>query len=150
VDKHVERLLADPQKGGLPRFETSIEVIGKSPQVMFERFLNGPDLGCGPTVRNLLGPYFDLAALVRLLKKKGPDRYFLYRVRRSGDVSYWLREDRIRDALLLTAPGVTFELVTAFPDLGSATEGWRRMERGFKTARPPSAWVMIPCRPSKD
>jgi hypothetical protein len=149
LDKHVERLLAGPQKGGLPRFETSIEVIGKSPQVMFERFLNGADLGCGPTVRHLPGPYFDLAALVRLFKEKGPDRYFLYRVRRSGDVSYWLRDDRIRDALLLTAPGVTFELVAAFPDLGSATEGWRRMERGFETARPPSAWAMIPCRPSR-
>jgi hypothetical protein len=91
-----------------------------------------------------------LAALVRLFKEKGPDRYFLYRVRRAGDSSYWLREDRIRDALLLTTPGATFELVAMFPDLGSATNGWRRMERGFETPRPPSPWVTIPCRARKD
>jgi len=172
VDKHVERLLADPQKGGLPRFETSIEVLGKPPQVMFERFFHGLDLECGPassapptdvemrTVRHLPTPYWDLAALVgalaKRLKEKGPDRYFLYRVRRAGGVSYWLREDRISDATLFNIPGTTFELAATFPDLDSATKGWRRMERGFETPRPtvsaspPPPWATIPCRARKD
>ncbi len=172
VDKHVERLLADPQKGGLPRFETSIEVLGKSPQVMLEQFFHGLDLECGPaslgaptdvemrTVRHLPTPYYDLAALTgavaRRLKAKKPDHYFLYRVRRAGGVSYWLREDRISDVLLFNTPGATFELVATFPDLDSAAKGLRRMERGFETptptvsASPPPPWVTIPCRPRKD
>jgi hypothetical protein len=172
VDKHVEQLLADPQKSGLPRFETSIEVLGKPPQVIFERFFHGLDLECGPvssspptdvemrTVRHLPTPYLDFAALAgaltRRLKEKGPDRYFLYRVRNAGGVSYWLREDRISDALRFNTLGASFELAATFPDLDSATKGWRRMERGFETPRPtvsaspPPPWVTIPCRARKD
>jgi hypothetical protein len=172
VDRHVERLLADKQKGGLPRFETSIEVLGKSPQVMLDRFFHGLDLECGPasvgaptdvemrTVRHLPTPYIDLAALAgalaKGLKEKGPDRYFLYRVRRAGGVSYWLREERIPAAWLFNTPGTTFELAATFPDLDSAAKGWCRMERGFETpkptasASPPPPWMTTSCRPRKN
>ena len=172
VDKHVERLLADRERSGIPRFETSIEVLGKPPQVMLERFFRGLDLECGPvpraaptdvemrTVRHLPTPYLDLAALAGALakrrKEKGPERYFLYRVRRGAGVSYWLREDRLPDALLFNSPGTTFELTASFPDLDSAVKGLRRMERGFETARPtasaspPPPWATVPCRPSRD
>jgi hypothetical protein len=172
VDKHVERLLADREKGGMPRFETSIEVLGKSPQVMLERFFRGLDLECGPvpsaaptdvdmrTFRHLPTPYLDLAALAAALakrqKEKGPDRYFLYRVRRASGVTYWLREDRIPDSLFFNSPGTTFELTATFPDVDSAVKGFRRMERGFETpkptasASPPPPWATIPCRPTKD
>jgi hypothetical protein len=172
VDKHVERLLADRERSAIPRFETSIEVLGKPPQVMLERFFRGLDMECGPvpwsaptdvemrTVRHLPTFYYDLAALAgalaRRLKEKGPDRYLLYRVRRAGGVSYWLREDRIPDAMLFNSPGTTFELTATFPDVDSAVKGFRRMERGFETPRPtvsaspPPPWVTTPCRPRKD
>jgi len=125
-----------PAEGWPPALRDVDRGPRQAPQVMFERFFHGLDLECGPassapptdvemrTVRHLPTPYWDLAALVgalaKRLKEKGPDRYFLYRVRRAGGVSYWLREDRISDATLFNIPGTTFELAATFPDLDSA------------------------------
>ena len=48
VDRHVGQMLEEEAKKGTPRFETSIEVYGKSPQIMLERFFGGVDLECKP------------------------------------------------------------------------------------------------------
>ena len=43
VEKHVDQVLAEQASKGTPRFETTIEVVGKSPQIMLERFFGGVD-----------------------------------------------------------------------------------------------------------
>lgn len=166
IDKHVERLLAG--QPNLPRFDTSVEVQGKAPQVMLQRLLADTDLECGPSVggapsegemrayRPHPAPYLDFAALsVALARKvgsKGPPRYFLYRVRQSGGVSYSLREDPIPAFWSLNAPGTSFELVESFETLGDAAVAWRRVHRGEKKllypgGEPLPPWVTATCRP---
>lgn len=163
---------AIPSGSEPPRFETSIEVDAQSPQAAFERHLQGLDLECGPAgggtptdvetraVRPHLAPSADFLALGRWIKDKvqkgkGPDRFFLYRVRTAKAVTYSLRSEPVPGALL-GVPGTTFELVATFPDQGSATRAWQRLEQGFASATPTSAasatpsWATSPCRPSKD
>jgi len=170
VQKHVEKVLVEQEKSGPPRFETAVDVVGKSPQVMLERALRGQDLECAPSpggvptevemraVRRTPPPYVDFLALsgvlAKKLKGKGPDRYFLYRLRRAdGGVSYSLREQRVPDSSFYNTLGTTFELVETFSDRDIATKAWRRLERGFETpfptvsASPPPPWVTTTCRP---
>ncbi len=88
------------------------------------------------------------------LKKKQPDRYFLYRVTRPEGVRYDLRGDRVPDSWRYTNPGTTLELLEGFSDLDDATRALRRVEQGFDGAvsrfkeSPPQPWAtQQPCRP---
>lgn len=179
VEKHVDQVLAEEASKGTPRFETTIEVIGKSPQIMLERFFGGVDLECGPVgslppgggaptvaetreFRPHPPPSADFGALIaavgqavaKKLKGKGPERFFLYRIRNKDGVRYLLREGRVPASWLDTLPGTTFDLVAAFPDLDSGVKGWKRMERGFPSAEgsnapPPQPWATTTCRPRR-
>jgi hypothetical protein len=174
VDRHVDQVLEEEAKKGPPRFQTTIEVYGKSPQIMLERFFGGVDLECVPggappgggaptevemrAVRPHPAPYVDFAALgmavAKKLKGKGPERYFLYRVRNKERVNYLLREGRVPPGTIGALPGVAYDLIAAFPDTDSAVRGWKRMERGFPTAEgsdasPPPPWQTTTCRPRR-
>lgn len=157
-----------PSGGEPPRFNTSVEVDAQSPQGALERQLQGQDLACGPAeggapnaaemqaVRPHLPPTADFLALGKWLKgkiRKGqePDRYFLYRVKTAQGTTYSLRAGPVPDALLGVA-GTTFELLATFPDQGSATRAWQRLEHGFEAPRPsPSpSWAASRCQPTKD
>jgi hypothetical protein len=170
VDRQVgERLDKDRD---VPRFETQVEVVGKSPQAMLNRFFGGVDLECGPAAAAPPGggapseiesrearlhpsPTADFVGLARAiadkLRRPGADRYFLYRRTAGSDVSYELREGRL-SASSLYLPGTTYELVDAFPDAASGTKALHRMERGFVSPRgpdvpPPQPWQTSTCRP---
>jgi hypothetical protein len=164
IERHVESVMRD--QGGTPRFETSLEVLGRPPDLALAEQLAGFDLECGPAggpptanesmeFRPHPAASLDLAALARALSgtlgNPGPPRYFLYRVHGSAEVEYMLREQELR-----TPPGqqpnTRFELLASFPDLASAVHGFRRMTRGFDTAEradqadPPSPWATTTCR----
>jgi len=175
IDRHVERKLEQEAKIAPPRFQESIEVVARSPQMLLERFFGGVDLECGPagggapSVEEMRGyrphapPTADLMALAMALagkvmgKVRGkPDpKYYLYAVRRSNAVNYALREERVPDSWFYNFPGVTFEMVASFPDRDSAVTAWRRMERGFGTPTAPKIdamapqWATAPCRPRR-
>ena len=173
IDKQVEKKLEEEAKKAPPRFETSIEVVARSPQMLLERFFGGVDLECGPggggapTVEEMreyrphAPPTADLMALAMALAGRvmdkihsnQPPKYFLYRVRRKDvGVSYALREDRIPDAWFYNFPDLNFELVETFADKDGAVRAWRRMERGYGTPvaaavnTPPPQWATTPCR----
>jgi hypothetical protein len=138
---------------------------------MLERHLRGVPLECGPTggggapteietraVRPHSSPSIDvlplLNALRGALKKKEPERYFLYRVARPQGVTHVVRTERIPESWLYSTPGTTFELIETFADMKSATRALRRLERGFDapvpkaSASPPPPWVTAqPCPP---
>lgn len=175
IDKHVEQKLAEEAKYAPPRFQTSIEVVARSPQVLLERFFGGVDLECGPggagapSVEEMrehrphAPPTADLMALAMALagkvmtkvKGKQAPRYYLYAVRRGNVVNYALREERVPDAWFYNFPGVSFELVESFADQDTAVRAWRRMERGFGTPVAPKVdalapqWATAPCRPRR-
>jgi hypothetical protein len=142
VDEVVREHLEHDQ---LPRFE--IEVLGHTPQAMFEMHLRGFNKECGatgggaPTTTDMRGirpqspPVIgvDLVKLLGEFKKLGPDRYFLYRATSPGGVSYLVREGRMPPAQLVQN-GVVLEVVGAFHDAATATRAWRRLERGYRTA----------------
>ncbi|HEY7513774.1 MAG TPA: hypothetical protein VIC87_04825 [Vicinamibacteria bacterium] len=175
IDRLVkEKLEADARKG-LPRFEDRVEVVGKSPQAMIDRFFGGIEYDCTPggappgggapthvemrEARWHPSPSADFeAALLKLIaeafkgKMRGEDKYFLYRVNAKGDVSYVLREGRLPEALLYSTPGTTYELIRAYPDTKSGVKALHRLERGFATpegkdAPPPADWQTSTCRP---
>jgi hypothetical protein len=86
-------------------------------------------------------------------RKKGAERFFLYRVESQGRVSFVVRADRVPDSFA-AIPGVTYSLVEAYPDLGSAAAALRRLEQGFARPErndpgtPPPPWATAtPCRP---
>jgi hypothetical protein len=175
IDKHVEKKLEEEARIAPPRFEESIEVVARTPQVLLQRFFGGVDLECGPGgggapgveemrgYRPHTGPTADLMALAMALAGKVKDklgkgkqdpRYYLYAVRRAGAVNYALREDRVPDSWFYNFPGVSFELVDSFPDRNCAVSAWRRMERGFGTPVAPKVeavpqWATAPCRPKR-
>lgn len=176
IDRHVERL-EEEQRKGVPRFETQVEVTGKSPQMMLDRFFGGIEYDCTPggappgggapthvemrEARWHPSPSADFeAALLKLMaeafkgKMRGADKFFLYRVTAKGDVSYILREGRLPDALLYATPGTTYELIRAYADTKSGAKALRRLERGFATpegssAPPPADWQTSTCRPQE-
>lgn len=179
VERHVDQVLAEEANKGTPRFETTIEVVGKSPQIMLERFFGGVDLECGPVgsvapgggaptvaetraFRPHLPPSADFGALIaavgqavaKKLKGKGPEKYFLYRLRSNNGEKYLLREGRVPASWLDSLPGTKFDLVAAFPDLDSGVKGWKRMERGMPSpvspdVPPPEPWATTTCRPKR-
>jgi hypothetical protein len=141
------------EEEGPPRFETSIDVVGRTPDEVLQEHLRRFDLECGPPsgvpthaemreLRRGLPPAagIDLVALARAVRKSinsgKPDRYFLYRVHRADGPTYILREGAL-PAEALYAPGATFELLDAFPDKKTAVFVWKRYERNEKP-RPPS------------
>jgi hypothetical protein len=161
IDKHVEQKLAEEARFAPPRFETSIEVVARTPQMLLERYFGGVDLECAPagsppgggapTVEEMRGarphtsPTGDLLALVSALagqvgkfvkskdKDPAPPRYYLYKVVRKDAVSWALREDRVPDAWFYNFPELSFELVDTFSNKDTAVRAWKRMERGFAT-----------------
>jgi hypothetical protein len=169
VDQQIEKVLDEKQRTEIPRFESSIEVVGDSPQAILDRRLRGVELECGPAgggapteaetraVRPHPSPSADFLALAKAiaakLKGKGPPRYFLYLVRRPNDVTFIVREGRISDAEFYNTAGATFELIEGFPDAKGAATALRRMERGFDTpvseisASAVPTWSTSPCRP---
>jgi hypothetical protein len=175
IDRLVKERLAKDEQHGSPRFETHVEVVGKSPQVMLDRFFGGIEYDCTPggappdggapthiemrEARWHPSPSADFEALLLKLvdvafkgKKRGEDKYFLYRVNAKGEVSYVLREGRLPEALLYATPGTTYELLRAYPDTKSGVKALRRVERGFSTpeaadAPPPADWQTSTCRP---
>lgn len=171
LDQQAEKVLDEKERSDLPRFESSIDVEGESPQSILDRRLRGFDLECGPTgggapgeaetraVRPHPSPSADLLALGKLIagkaKGKGPERFFLYRVRRGDGVGYALREGRMPDSEFYNTTGASFELFETFSDVSQATAALRRMERGFDTAVSPDTrsptppWATSPCRPPK-
>jgi hypothetical protein len=175
IERHVEEVLAEDEKKGVPRFETRVEVVGKSPQLMLNRFFGGIEYDCTPggappgggapthvemrEARWHPTPTADFeAALVKLLgevfksKTAGDERYFLYRVKTKNDVRYLLREGRLPDTVLYATPGTTYELVQGYADPKSGAKALWRLERGFPTAEagkapPPADWQTSTCRP---
>jgi hypothetical protein len=167
--------MEEDARKGIPRFEDRVEVVGKSPQVMIDRFFGGIEYDCTPggappgggapthiemrEARWHPSPSMDfqsaliaLAAQVFKNKTRGPDKYFLYRVDAKGEVSYVLREGRIPDAVLYATPGTTYELLRSYPDTKDGVKALHRLERGFATpdakdAPPPADWQTSTCRP---
>ena len=66
-------------------------------------------------------------------KKRGEDKYFLYRVNAKGEVSYMLREGRLPGSVFYATPGTTYELLRAYADTKSGVKALRRLERGFSS-----------------
>lgn len=174
----IDRLVKERmEKEPLPRFETQVEVVGKSPQAMLDRFLVGIEYDCRPAgappgggapthiemreARWHPSPSVDFqAALVKLLGRalkggtRGKERYFLYRVDAKGEVSYLLREGRLPEAVTYATPGTTYEMIKGYADTKSGAKALRRMERGFATpdgssAPPPADWQTSTCRPPR-
>jgi hypothetical protein len=164
IEKHVDSVMQD--HGGTPRFEESLEVLGRPPDVVLEEQLREFDLECGPGIgppthvesrefRPHVAPFMDWSALAKYLagvvSKPGPPRYFLYSIQRPGGLEYLLRE-----GALTLAPGqqpvTALEFVGSFPDLASAVRGFQRMERGFAdpargdATDPAPPWSSAPCR----
>lgn len=151
IERHVDTVLREHEATeGLPRFETSIEVEGKEPQVLFERFLRDVDLEYGPTFPsgptaagsydyrprppkkpNFL-PFFQW--LYRRSQKDLPPRYFVYRISGPAGVYATIRESRLPLGSL--GPGVFFELVGAFPDREAALEEYARVEQEAAAPKP--------------
>jgi hypothetical protein len=166
AERHAQRLVEEEP----PRFETSIDVLGRTPGDTLESHVRGYDLVCGaapsgaPThleMRELRGgmtPFVDFLSIARALgnaiKRAGPDRYFVYRVHRADGPMYIVREGRI-PAPALYAPGATFELLDAFPDKKSAVFYWKTLERGEakgrrpSDAQPPPPWFSSNCPPHR-
>jgi hypothetical protein len=167
IERLVER--AVPIDTEPPRFATSVDVDAQSAQGALDRQLQGQNLECGPAdgvgapsgaemdaVRPHLPPSADFLGLGKWIKGKlnkgnEPARYFLYRVVTAKGATFSLRLGPVPAALLGVA-GTTFELVATFPDQGSATRAWQRLEQGFTTVRPsPSpSWAASRCQPPKD
>jgi hypothetical protein len=168
-------VLAEDEKNGTPRFTTHVEVVGKSPQLMLNRFFGGIEYDCTPggappgggapthvemrEARWHPSPTADFeGALLKLLgavfkdKTRGEDRYFLYRVKSKDGVSYLLRDGRLPERVLYATPGTTYELVQGFPNPKDGAKALWRLERGFATAEspdapPPADWQTSTCRP---
>ena len=173
VEQEAEKIVQKEMREGVPRFEEQVEVFGKTPQMMLERFFGGAEVECGSLpggvpsesdmrgVRPMPGQALDfIGAAQQLLKAlkgedKGPPRYFLYRVRKADEARYELREGKIPVAWMYGGVnGNTFELLQGFSDRDTAVRGLRRMEKGFLTPTPlaserESPWVYKTCRTVK-
>ncbi len=152
VDRHVEEVLGN---AGALRFEDAVDVESQSPEGLLKRFVD--DLGCEPAgvgaptegeMRELRpgpAPSIDLLALAQAaaskLNRDGPERYFLYRVRRGETISYLVREGAAPAGQ--PAPGgAILDLVRTFSNRDSAVRAWRQLEAGRKSlpddgSRPP-------------
>jgi hypothetical protein len=168
IDKRVEAALE--RDADTPRFEEQVDVEGRTPEELLARFTEGADLDCEPAgvgapteyemreVRPGPSPYLDFLALGSALlahrRRKGPDRYFVYRVSRGASVSYVLREGEAGKGFELGPGGATLELVASFPDRERALRRFRRLERGQTgpetDASPPPPFLATNCRPGRN
>src|SRR5262245_26649604 len=48
IDRLVKERFEEDERKGIPRFETHVEVVGKSPQAMIDRFFGGIEYDCTP------------------------------------------------------------------------------------------------------
>lgn len=162
VDRHVKDVV---DKDTRLRFEESVEVLGKTPQGALEEHFDSREDVCGAAgggapseadmrdVRVQPAPSLNILgvaqALAGLIKRRGEDKFFLYRVRKADSVSYVLHETKLPASTLFGSPGLIYELIDAFPDRGSATRAWRRVEQGLppRPAKEPSGFVPSPCLP---
>lgn len=155
-------------KGPL-RFEERVLVEGKTPEAAFKEHLKSFDTECGPTLggapthretmalRPHMGPSVDFAALVAALKRKfagkAPDRFFIYRLKRTDRETYVLREGEFPASVIYNTPATQFELVVGLPDEKTGVEAFKRLEHGFKTplrdrtSSPPPPWYTANCQP---
>ncbi len=175
VERHARELIErETGADGRLRFETNIEVRGKSPQAMLERFVGGPralELQCGASpvgppseaemreVRHHPSPYMDYLAVFDRLKSRlrrvGRPKYYLYRVSRQERSLYELREGPLSDEAFYNTPGTRYELIESFAASDDAVRALRRMERGFGSptpavsSSPPPPWVTTNCPPPR-
>ena len=165
IDAHVDELVEKQEN--VPRFQTSVDVLGRSPQDVVDRYFRGFDVECGPpsgvpthvemreAARYAPPPTLDFLALgqalARALASGGQDRFFLYRVHQKEGVSYVLREGPMPTVALHVA-GADYELVRAFPTREEGARAWRQLERGQAVTAMPDAtpipdWIKTNCRP---
>ncbi len=167
VERHVEKVLK--RDDDRLRFETQVEVVAKTPDELLARFVEGADLDCEPAgvgaptelemreVRPGPAPYFDVLALanaaLKKLKSRGREKFFLYRVTSAGRVRYVVRESEAPKGWQIGPGGTVTELVAGYPDRNSATEAWRRLERGVNKpapdASPPPPFLASNCKPGR-
>jgi hypothetical protein len=158
VDRHVAEML-DKER---PRFQ--LEVVGRTPQEILQKHLEGFDLLCGavdhgaPTAADMAGQrpqpglavsLEQIAAMLLLegikrIKGDAPDRYFVYRVTAAGGGHFLVREGALPESQRFV-PGGVIEQVAAFPDRKTATRAWWRLEHGYKT--PVADRKRNPCAP---
>lgn len=168
IDKAVDEAL----EKGMLRFEDNVEVEGRTPQEALEAFLRGFDLECGAPQRGAptdaetraqmraqrpSTPYqVDFVPLLTKLQekmsKRGPARYYIYRILKDDGLSYRLRDSPMPMSQIYNTPAARFELVAQAQDLKGATEAFWRLERGLPPARSgddsrPSPWLDWNCRP---
>lgn len=168
LERHVDDVLVrEPE---LPRFSSSVDVVGRSPQDFLAASFKGLDLECGaaeggaPTLlemramrphaggqgqsANILG--LAQLAVSHLTSRSAKERYFLYRVRKPDGVSYLLSEGRMAS---FYAGGVEYEMVQAFADRESAVRAWRQLERGSSLSADSGnsvpVWSTGNCRPGR-
>jgi hypothetical protein len=143
----IERRLADIESGKTPippgatktpdgvtlRFETSIEVRGRTPEELLSRYLDLERLHEGATsgpplpheTRDFRPSPAESVDLLGFLKWLGDKvgskepRYFVYEASGPRGRWRWLREGPLPPETL-PPPGLAFELVGAFPDLSEA------------------------------
>jgi hypothetical protein len=132
---------------GLPRFETTVDVEARSPQSLLNRHFEGmPCSAVGgvptetPAARPQTSPSVDLLsaarALGKALKSKGPDRFFVYRIREGERIRYSLREGPVTRDWLPGVGGRLYELVDVFPDRDEAVRALHRLERDGDAKEP--------------
>jgi len=151
IEKNTQRVLdAHP----VPRFETSVDVEARSPQDLLDRHFQ--DLPCGAVGgvpmqaagRPTTSPSVDFMAVARAigekLRKKGPDRYFIYRIREGERVHHSLRDGPVPSDWLSGVNGTLYELVAAYPDREEAVRALHHQEQGAEAQT-----MLRPCPPSK-
>jgi hypothetical protein len=167
----IEKAVDEAIDKGLLRFETSVEVEGRTPQQALEALLRGFDLECGTTDRGAptdadtraqmrsvrpTTPYTVdfipfLAALQKKMSARGGSRYYIYRVKKADGDSYRLRDSAMPMNQIYNTPGAHFELVAQVADLKEATDVFWRLERGLSVksanSSQPNPWLNWNCRP---
>ena len=150
---------------GVPRFETSIEVLSTTPEAAAARFLEGADLVEGqapagaPTRRETqeyrprTSPSIPLGGVLWLLNRAreamvgGPrrpaPRYYVYEVTTARGIWPLLRETPLPPEIQRT-PGVTIRLVGEYPDLAAARQACAGVGGGATVSVPPPAESPMP------
>ncbi|HET7293065.1 MAG TPA: hypothetical protein VFM88_11610 [Vicinamibacteria bacterium] len=153
LERHAERVLDEK---GLPRFETTVEVEAATPQSLLDRYFEGSPCGAAGGVppatqagRPATSPSVDFLgaakALGKKLQSKGPDRYFIYRIREGERVRHSLREGPVPREWLAGVNGALYELIAAYRDRDDAAAALRRLERGDGPREPKAS----PCPPGR-
>ncbi len=140
---------------GLPRFETTVDVEARSPQSLLNRHFEGMPCGAVGGVatetapgRPETSPSVDFLSVARALgnviRARGPERFFVYRLREGERVRYSLREGPVPRDWLSGVNGTLYELVDAFPDRAEAVRALQRLERGGEAREPKASTCPSP------